>query len=141
VAGLGRRLLAAGCDRLTYADTTGMATPRRVDDLLAFVGSDVGLHLHDTRGTALVNAYAALQRGVVRFDTAVGGLGGSPFAAGAGGNLGTEDLVHLCDDLGVATGLDLSRLLEASALVGSLVQRAVPSRVAAAGARTASPRP
>ncbi|HEV7759776.1 MAG TPA: hydroxymethylglutaryl-CoA lyase [Acidimicrobiales bacterium] len=136
VAALGRRALDAGSTTLTYADTTGMATPRRVGELLDLSGADVGLHLHDTRATALVNAYAALERGVRRFDTAVGGLGGSPFAAGAGGNLATEDLVHLCDDLGVATGIDLDALLEVSATVASLVGHAVPSRVAAAGPRT-----
>jgi hydroxymethylglutaryl-CoA lyase len=136
VGALGARALESGSTTLTYADTTGMATPRRVADLLAVTGTDVGLHLHDTRGTALVNAYAALEAGVTRFDTAVGGVGGSPFAAGAGGNLATEDLVHLCDDLGVATGIDLGALLEVSARVADLVGHAVPSRVAAAGPRT-----
>lgn len=136
VAALGARAVEQGSTSVTYADTTGMATPRRVADLLALTGTDVGLHLHDTRGTALVNAYAALEQGVVRFDTAVGGVGGSPFAAGAGGNLATEDLVHLCDDLGIATGIDLEALLVVSARVAELVGHAVPSRVAAAGPRT-----
>ena len=136
VAALGRSARDRGATALTYADTTGMATPRRVADLLAETGTDVGLHLHDTRGTALVNAYAAMQLGVRRFDTAVGGLGGSPFAAGAGGNLATEDLVHMCDDVGVATGIDLDGLLAASAQVSEMVGRVVPSRVAAAGPRS-----
>ncbi|HEX6236446.1 MAG TPA: hydroxymethylglutaryl-CoA lyase [Acidimicrobiales bacterium] len=136
VAEVGRRALEGGASRTTYADTTGMATPRRVADLLALTGTDVGLHLHDTRGTALVNAFAAMQAGVARFDTAVGGLGGSPFAAGAGGNLATEDLVHLCDDLGVATGIDLDALLAMSSQVADLVDHPVPSRVAAAGPRS-----
>jgi hydroxymethylglutaryl-CoA lyase len=136
VAALGRRAVDGGADALTYADTTGVATPRRVADLVAETGTEVGFHLHDTRGTALVNAYAAMEAGVVRFDTAVGGLGGSPFAAGAGGNLATEDLVHLCDDLGVATGIDLDTLLGVSAQVADLVGHVVPSRVAAAGPRT-----
>jgi hydroxymethylglutaryl-CoA lyase len=98
--------------------------------------ANVGMHFHDTRGTALVNAFAAMQLGVVRFDTSVGGLGGSPFANGAGGNLATEDLVHLCDDLGVHTGISMDRLLESSALVASLIGREVPSRIAAHGPRT-----
>jgi hydroxymethylglutaryl-CoA lyase len=136
VADLGRRALASGSSSLTFADTTGMATPRRVRDLLAETGTDVGLHLHDTRGTALVNAYAALEAGVTRFDTAVGGLGGSPFAAGAGGNLATEDLVHLCDDLGIATGIDLDALLAVSSQVAETVGHPVPSRIAAAGPRS-----
>jgi hydroxymethylglutaryl-CoA lyase len=135
VAVLAERCRLAGAS-VTLADTTGVATPRRIGEVLDLVGGDVGLHLHDTRGTALLNAYAAMERGVSRFDTAVGGLGGAPFAAGAGGNLATEDLVHLCDDLGVATGVDLDALLEASALVARLVGRAVPSRVAAAGPRS-----
>jgi hydroxymethylglutaryl-CoA lyase len=139
VAEIGRQALGAGSTTLTYADTTGMATPRRVTELLGLVGMDVGLHLHDTRGTALVNAFTAMQLGVRRFDTAVGGLGGSPFAAGAGGNLATEDLVHLCDDLGIETGIDLERLLGVSEQVAELVGHRVPSRVAAAGPRWRSP--
>ena len=133
---LGERLLDAGATSLTMADTTGMATPRRVHDLLEDVGPAVGLHLHETRGTALVNAYAAMEAGVSRFDTSVGGLGGSPFAAGAAGNLATEDLVHLCDDLGITTGVSLDALLGASALVADLVGHAVPSRIAAVGPRS-----
>jgi hydroxymethylglutaryl-CoA lyase len=137
------RVLDAGVTRVTLADTTGMATPRRISDVLGGLGdrarSDVGLHLHETRGTALVNAYAAMLLGVARFDTSVGGLGGSPFAAGAAGNLATEDLVHLCDDLGVVTGIDLDRLLEVSALTAATVGHAVPSRVAAAGPRLRAP--
>ena len=136
VDALGHRLLDAGATSLTYADTTGMATPRRVDDLLDRTGTDVGLHLHETRGTALVNAYAAVERGVRRFDTSVGGLGGSPFAAGAAGNLATEDLVHLLDDLGLETGVDLEKLLAVSAQVAAVVGHPVPSRIAAAGPRS-----
>jgi hydroxymethylglutaryl-CoA lyase len=136
VHALGRRLLGAGATSLTYADTTGMATPRRIDDLLDVSGVDVGLHLHETRGTALVNAYAALERGVRRFDTSVGGLGGSPFAAGAAGNLATEDLVHMLDDLGLSSGIDLEALLGVSAQVAALVGHPVPSRIAAAGPRS-----
>ena len=135
VASLGDRLLDAGATSLTYADTTGMATPRRVDELVNVVGTDVGLHLHDTRGTALVNAYAALTRGVARFDCSIGGLGGSPFAADAAGNLASEDFVAVLDDLGVDTGVDLVRLLEASAVAAELVGHPLASRVAAVGPR------
>ncbi|MHB8670772.1 MAG: hydroxymethylglutaryl-CoA lyase [Acidimicrobiales bacterium] len=136
VAALGRRLVSLGVTSLTFADTTGMATPRRVEALLAETGTEIGLHLHETRGTALVNAYAALEAGVERYDTSIGGLGGSPFAAGAAGNLATEDLVHLLDDLGVESGVDLERLLAASRLAAELVGHPVPSRVAAAGPRS-----
>ena len=134
-AALASRLRESGCAAITCADTTGMATPRRVGELLDAVGPDIGLHLHDTRGTALVNAYAALALGVTRFDTSVGGLGGSPFAHGATGNLATEELVAVLDDLGVSTGIDVEALVEAAALLSELVGRPVPSRVAAAGPR------
>src|SRR5580658_627083 len=110
VSGLAARCRAAGAT-VTLADTTGMATPRVVREVLAAAGTEVGVHFHDTRGTALLNAYVALELGITRFDTAVGGLGGSPFAAGAGGNLATEDLVYLLDDLGVHSGIDLDQLL------------------------------
>lgn len=137
---VGEALMAGGATRLTFADTTGCATPARVAALLNKVPAEwrtsVGMHFHDTRGTALVNAFAAMQHGVTRFDTSVGGLGGSPFANGAGGNLATEDLVHLCDDLGVLTGISLDRMLESSALVASLVGHSVPSRVSAHGPRS-----
>jgi hydroxymethylglutaryl-CoA lyase len=135
VAELGDRLLDRGVTSLTYADTTGMATPRRVAELLAETGPHIGLHLHETRGTALVNAYAALEAGVTRYDTSIGGLGGSPFAEGSAGNLATEDLVHLLDDLGVVTGVDLEGLLAAGRLAAEAVGHPLPSRVAAAGPR------
>ena len=136
VCGLGARLQSAGASSITYADTTGMATPRRVRELVDHTGAGIGLHLHETRGTALVNAYAAIDLGVTRFDTSVGGLGGSPFVAGAAGNLATEDLVHLLDDLGIHTGIDLDRLLAVTAQVRDLLGHDVPSRVAAAGPRS-----
>ena len=135
VARVAERCQEAGASALTLADTTGMATPRRIEEVLAATGSRVGLHLHDTRGTALLNAHTAFGLGVRDFDTAVGGLGGSPFAEGATGNLATEDLVYLMEDLGVETGVDLLGLLEASRLVSQMIGRRVPSRVASAGPR------
>ena len=136
VAALAERLRQAGCAAITCADTTGMGTPRRVAEVIDAVGRDVGLHLHETRGTGLVCAYAALQLGVTRFDTSVGGLGGSPFAAGAAGNLATEELVAMLDDLDVHTGIDVEALVQAAQLASELVGRPVPSRVATAGPRT-----
>lgn len=133
---LAERLRAQGATNLTLADTTGMATPRRVHDVLALTGAGVGLHLHETRGTGLVNAYAGMLAGVRRFDTSVGGLGGSPFAAGAAGNVATEELVALCDDLGVHTGLGVDLLIEAALLAEGLVGHPVPSRVAHVGPRS-----
>jgi hydroxymethylglutaryl-CoA lyase len=132
------RTLAVMPDALvTLADTTGTATPRRIHEVVAALpgaaSRDLGLHLHDTRGTALANALSAIELGITRFDTAVGGLGGSPFAPGAGGNLATEDLVLVLHDLGHATGIDLDALLAVSRSLAELVGHEVPSRVSAAG--------
>lgn len=136
VAMLCERLRAVGASAVTLADTTGMATPRRIAEVLAATGTNVGLHLHDSRGTALVNLYAGMLAGVRRFDTSVGGLGGSPFAAGAAGNVATEEVVAMCDDLGVHTGLGVELLIEAALLAERLIGHPVPSRVAHAGPRT-----
>lgn len=123
--------------RITLADTTGTATPRRiravVDRLAAAPREQLGLHLHDTRGTALANALCAIECGVRRFDTSVGGLGGSPFAPGAGGNLATEDLVLVLHDDGFETGIDFDALLRITGAVAELVGHPVASRTAAAG--------
>ena len=136
VVELGERVVEAGATSLTYADTTGMGTPRRVAELVSAAGVDIGFHFHDTRGTALVNAFVALEAGVTRFDASVGGLGGSPFAAGAAGNLATEDFVAMLDDLGVATPIDLETYLIASAVAAEVVGHPLPSRVALAGPRS-----
>lgn len=130
------RLRAEGATAITLADTTGMATPRRLRDVFDVLGTDLGLHLHETRGTGLVNVYAGLLAGVRRFDTSVGGLGGSPFAAGAAGNVATEEVVALCDDLGISTGLGVEALIDAALLVEGFIGHPVPSRVAHAGPRT-----
>lgn len=136
VALLGDRLLDCGATQLTYADTTGVATPTRITNLLAETGPGVGLHLHQTRGTALLNAWVAIQAGVRRFDTSVGGIGGSPFAAGAGGNLATEELVAVLDDAGLVSGCDLDALIDVARTVPGLIGRPIPSMVAAAGSRS-----
>jgi hydroxymethylglutaryl-CoA lyase len=135
VASLGDALLDRGCTAVTYADTTGMATPRRITELLDETGPSVGLHLHQTRGTALLNAWCALERGVRRFDTSVGGLGGSPFAPGAAGNLATEEFVAVLDDVGVVTGIDVDGVIDAARIAAELVGHDVPSTVAAVGPR------
>ncbi|HET8930724.1 MAG TPA: hydroxymethylglutaryl-CoA lyase [Acidimicrobiales bacterium] len=135
VATLGDQLLDRGCTAVTYADTTGMATPRRIAELIDETGHAIGLHLHQTRGTALLNAWTALQLGVRRFDTSVGGLGGSPFAPGAAGNLATEEFIAVLDDVGVVTGIDVEGLIDAARLAAELVGHDVPSTVAAVGPR------
>ncbi len=126
----------AGVSAITLADTTGMATPSVLNALLAVIGTDVGLHFHDTRGTALLNVYCALEAGIVRFDTAIGGLGGSPFAEGAGGNVATEEVVALADDLGIATGANLPKLIDVSRRLEAMIGHAVPSALSRAGPRT-----
>jgi len=142
VAGYARRLLDLGADTVFFGDTTGMGSPRRVVlllDALEAAGVDPGvvsLHLHDTRGTGLANAYAALQRGVTRFDASVGGLGGCPYAPGASGNIATEDLVHMLEDLGAETGIALDKLIAAAHLAEEIVGRRLPGQVMRAGPRS-----
>ncbi|MDQ1459179.1 MAG: hydroxymethylglutaryl-CoA lyase, partial [Actinomycetota bacterium] len=96
----------------------------------------IGLHFHNTRGTALANVVAALDRGVTRFDAAVGGLGGCPYAPGASGNAVTEDLVHMLEDMEIDTGIDLDALIRCAALAQDIVSRELPSALLHAGART-----
>jgi hydroxymethylglutaryl-CoA lyase len=142
VAQLAGHLLDAGVDRLSFGDTTGMATPRRVHELLdalehaGIEPRSVGLHFHDTRGTALANVVTALERGVAHYDASVGGLGGCPYAPGASGNAVTEDLVHMLHDMGIDTGIDLDALLECARLARELVERDLPSALLHAGPRT-----
>jgi hydroxymethylglutaryl-CoA lyase len=136
IARLVERLRGAGSAAITLADTTGMGTPRALAEVLDTVPGEVGLHLHETRGTGMLNLYAALTMGVTRFDSSVGGLGGSPFAAGAAGNVATEEVVALLDDLGIETGISVEDLITAAQLAADLVGHPVPSRVAQAGPRT-----
>jgi hydroxymethylglutaryl-CoA lyase len=141
VAQVAGHLLDAGADRLSFGDTTGMATPRRVDDLVdalerAGIANDrIGLHFHNTRGTALANVVAALDRGVTRFDASIGGLGGCPYAPGASGNAVTEDLVHMLEDMEIDTGIDLDALVDCARLAQDIVGRELPSALLHAGAR------
>ncbi|WP_430779640.1 hydroxymethylglutaryl-CoA lyase [Actinoplanes sp. G11-F43] len=135
VAGLVARVRAAGADRIAFGDTTGMATPRRVRDLLSAVRPDL-LHFHNTRGTGLANILTALDLGVTEFDASAGGLGGCPYAPGASGNVATEEVVHMLHDMGIDTGIDLDRLIGAAALAERLVGRQLPSGVLRAGPRT-----
>jgi hydroxymethylglutaryl-CoA lyase len=139
VVALAERLAAMGCAGVSLGDTTGMATPTRVEALLAALDGRVpalNCHFHDTRGTGLANLLAAVQAGCSDFDCAVGGLGGSPTAAGAAGNVASEDVVHMLDDMGVATGIDLDALLAAAEVAGALVDHPLRGRVLAAGPRT-----
>ena len=126
-AAVAGRLLEIGCGEISLGDTIGAATPgdvdRVLDAVLPVVGVDrLGLHAHDTRGQALANVYAALERGVTVIDSSAGGLGGCPFAGpGAVGNLATEDLVYLLDGLRIEHGVSLDGVMAASAFIASAV--------------------
>jgi hydroxymethylglutaryl-CoA lyase len=135
VAGIVARVRDDGADRIAFGDTTGMATPRRVRDLLSAVRPDL-LHFHNTRGTGLANILTALELGVTEFDASVGGIGGCPYAPGASGNVATEEVVHMLHDMGIDTGIDLDRLIETAEMAEKLLGRTLPSGVLRAGPRT-----
>ena len=133
-AGVAVRLWELGVDELSLGDTIGVATPAGVGEVLGAIGARVprekiALHMHDTRGTALVNVMAGLLLGVRTFDASAGGLGGCPFAPGATGNAATEDLVYLLHGLGVQTGIDMAKLVAASATMEEALGRALPGHV------------
>jgi hydroxymethylglutaryl-CoA lyase len=141
VAGIVDRVVADGADRIAFGDTTGMATPRRVRDVVTVVRErqpeiPLLLHFHNTRGAALANILTALELGVTEYDASVGGLGGCPYAPGATGNVATEEVVHMLHDMGVETGIDLDALIEAARLAEEIVGRKLPSGVLRAGPRT-----
>ncbi|MBB5871041.1 hydroxymethylglutaryl-CoA lyase [Allocatelliglobosispora scoriae] len=140
VASIVDSAVAAGADRVAFGDTTGMATPRRVVDVIGAVREnhpDLPLlcHFHNTRGTGLANIMAAMELGITEFDASVGGLGGCPYAPGATGNVATEEVVHMLHDMGIDTGVDLDRLVEVAALAQEIVGRELPSGVLRAGPR------
>ncbi len=135
------RAVADGADTISFGDTTGMATPGRVERLIgefrsAQPGAGLNLHFHNTRGTGLANVLTALQLGVADFDASVGGLGGCPYAPGATGNIATEELVHMVEDMGVGTGIDLAALIDAAADAERIIGRRLPSQVLRAGPRS-----
>jgi hydroxymethylglutaryl-CoA lyase len=126
--------------RILLGDTVGWANPASTEYLVGQVqdnwpDKEVVLHLHDTRGMGLANAYAALQMGVKYFDASVGGLGGCPFSGsrGAAGNIATEDLVHMCHELGIDTGIDLEKLINVTHEIENILGRELPSKVAKGG--------
>lgn len=130
--------LELGVQGITLADTTGMANPRQVYRLVQRLlgrlpASAITLHFHNTRGLGLSNVLAAYEAGARRFDASLGGLGGCPFAPGASGNICTEDLVNLCDEMGITTGIDLQKLLTLSRTLPSLLGHDLPGQVVKAG--------
>ncbi len=131
-------LVDMGVDEVGISDTTGMGNPRQVFALVSRIAERVpltqlSLHFHDTRGTALANVLAGLQAGVTIFDGSVGGLGGCPYAKGATGNAATEDLVHMLHEMGIETGVDLPMLIECARLAQDLVGRPLEGHVIKSG--------
>jgi isopropylmalate/homocitrate/citramalate synthase len=138
------RECGASITNISLADTMGWATPQRIARVIGEVRSRwpdqrIGLHLHDTRGLAVANAYEGLKMGVTRFDSTVGGLGGCPFAAhkGAAGNICTEELVLLCEEMGIHTGVDLDALIEVGRMAEKIVGHVLPSELLHAGSLAA----
>lgn len=128
VRGLAAQLLDAGASELVIADTIGAANPAQVKHLMTALCDEHGAqklacHFHDTRALGLANVYAALESGVRRFDSSIGGLGGCPFAPGAKGNVATEDVVMLCEQLGYTTGIDMPALLGVVDVVSDMLGR------------------
>ena len=137
VAEVAVRLAEMGCYEISLGDTIGVGTPAAVQRMLDEVALLVPVerlagHYHDTYGMALANIYASLERGVAVFDASVAGLGGCPYAAGASGNVATEDVVYLMNGLGLETGIDLDRLVDAGAWICAELGRAPSSKVARA---------
>ena len=138
IVDLAQRMADAGAQEIALADTIGVAVPGQVGDLIGAVMARIGdipirLHLHDTRGLAPANAWAGYQAGCRIFDSALGGLGGCPFAPGAAGNVGTEELLYLFERSHLDTGYDLEKAVAANRWFAAIMGRELPSRVGKAG--------
>ena len=147
VADVSKKLMDLGCDELSIGDTIGVGVPSQVDELVPalvkhFPLEKLAFHFHDTRGTALANIYAALQQGVHIFDSSAGGLGGCPYAPGATGNVGTEDVLYLLHSMGIETGVDLAKVRAASRFISGVLEHGLTSKafqaMEAADARAAA---
>jgi hydroxymethylglutaryl-CoA lyase len=135
-----RWMMDEGIGAISYGDTTGMGTPRRVHEVVDALRDSLpdlilNMHFHDTRGTGLANVLTALQLGVDYFDSSIGGMGGSPFAEGATGNIATEDLVHMLLDMEIDTGVDMDALLEAGRVAQEVIAGELPGKVLRSGPR------
>jgi hydroxymethylglutaryl-CoA lyase len=138
VFGIAARLAEAGCEEVAFGDTTGMANPRQVSDFFAgaherLPGVELTGHFHNTRGQGLANVLAALEQGVDSFESAFGELGGCPVPPGSTGNISTEDLVSMLHEMGIDTGIELRKLIEASRAVQDLLGRPLGAHVLRAG--------
>jgi hydroxymethylglutaryl-CoA lyase len=138
VLGWAQRFADLGVRGLTICDTTGVANPAQVARMCEvlqqrFPALQLTLHFHNTRGMGLANVLAAAQQGITRFDGSLGGLGGCPYAPGASGNISSEDAIHMLDEMGYDTGMDLERLLQVARALPAIVGHEVPGQVAKAG--------
>jgi hydroxymethylglutaryl-CoA lyase len=138
---IAKRLLDMGCYQISLGDTIGVGTPRQTKAILERMLGEIpapkiAMHMHDTRGTALVNILVGLELGIRDFDASVGGLGGCPYAPGAAGNCATEDLVYMLQGMGIESGVDLERLVEAGRAAESIVGRKLPGKVHQSGVRS-----
>ncbi len=138
---IAKRLVDMGCYQISLGDTIGVGTPRQTHDIIRLMSSEIpkdalAMHMHDTRGTALANIVVGLELGICDFDASIGGLGGCPYAPGAAGNVATEDLVYMLHGMGIKTGIDLDRLLEAGRLASGIVGRTLPGKVLQSGVRS-----
>ena len=136
VADISRRFLSLGADQVVLADTIGAANPQQVRTLTTMLLNEFGAerlacHFHDTRAMGLANVFAALESGIRSFDSSIGGLGGCPFAPGASGNVATEDVVMMLEQMGYDTGIDLRELMNASQLAATLTKNAPGGRAKA----------
>jgi isopropylmalate/homocitrate/citramalate synthase len=127
------KLIEMGCDELSIGDTIGVGVPSQVDELVPLLAARIPLdliamHFHDTRGTALANVYAALLNGISKFDSSSGGLGGCPYAPGATGNAGTEDVLYMLERMGIETGVDIAKVRAASRFIAGVVDHALTSK-------------
>lgn len=127
------KLAGLGCDEISVGDTIGVGVPTQVDELVPLLAREIPLerlafHFHDTRGTALANVYAALQHGIAIFDASAGGLGGCPYAPGATGNVGTEDVLYMLGGMGIETGVDLAKVRAASRFIRGVVGHELTSK-------------
>jgi hydroxymethylglutaryl-CoA lyase len=138
VLGIAERLAAAGCEEVAFGDTTGMANPRQVAEFFAasrerLAGVELTAHFHNTRGQGLANVLAALEQGVDSFESAFGELGGCPVPPGSTGNISTEDLASMLNEMGIETGIDLEPLIAASRAVQELLGRSLGAHLLRAG--------
>ena len=135
---LADELVRLGVDELYFADSVGFGDPAQMEGLVTLFREQhpqmpVGVHIHDTRGLGLANTVACLQAGITLFEGSIGGLGGCPYAPGSSGNVCTEDMVHMLHLMGVETGIDLDRLIDAARLTKDLIGHPLPGRVMQVG--------